>query len=68
VDNPTLIRFFTLFYISFLIARVPIIHLLFLHLTERGNSLRLNRNFDQISFHPYFSLKDLFGFYHVNYF
>merc|ERR1719270_1034595 len=37
------------------------VHLLFLHQTGRRNPLGLNRNFDKISFHPYFSLKDLFG-------
>merc|ERR1719474_2326601 len=39
------------------------VHLLFLHQTGRRNPLGLNRNFDKISFHPYFSLKDLFGFF-----
>merc|ERR1719201_1406352 len=64
VDNPTLIRFFSLhFILPFLIAGASIVHLLFLHQTDRSNPLGLNRNFDKISFHPYFSLKDLFGFF-----
>jgi len=64
VDNPTLIRFFSLhFILPFLIAGASIVHLLFLHQTGRSNPLGLNRNFDKISFHPYFSLKDLFGFF-----
>jgi len=64
VDNPTLIRFFSLhFILPFLIAGASIVHLLFLHQTGRRNPLGLNRNFDKISFHPYFSLKDLFGFF-----
>merc|ERR1712241_731214 len=64
VDNPTLIRFFSLhFMLPFLIAGMSIVHLLFLHQTGRRNPLGLNRNFDKISFHPYFSLKDLFGFF-----
>jgi len=64
VDNPTLIRFFSLhFILPFLIAGVSIVHLLFLHQTGRSNPLGLNRNFDKISFHPYFSFKDLFGFF-----
>jgi ubiquinol-cytochrome c reductase cytochrome b subunit len=50
-----------------LIAGASIVHLLFLHQTGRRNPLGLNRNFDKISdkisFHPYFSLKDLFGFF-----
>jgi len=65
VDNPTLIRFFSLhFILPFLIAGASIVHLLFLHQTGRRNPLGLNRNFDKISFHPYFSLKDLFGFFY----
>ena len=49
--------------LPFLIAGMSIVHLLFLHQTGRRNPLGLNRNFDKISFHPYFSLKDLFGFF-----
>merc|ERR1712241_1270701 len=64
VDNPTLMRFFSLHFMGpFLIAGMSIVHLLFLHQTGRRNPLGLNRNFDKISFHPYFSLKDLFGFF-----
>merc|ERR1712055_117356 len=62
VDNPTLMRFFSLhFILPFLIAGASIVHLLFLHQTGRRNPLGLNRNFDKISFHPYFSAKDLLG-------
>merc|ERR1719320_2327162 len=64
VDNPTLMRFFSLhFMLPFLIAGISMVHLLFLHQTGRRTPLGLNRNFDKISFHPYFSLKDLFGFF-----
>jgi len=49
--------------LPFLVAGMSIVHLLFLHQTGRRNPLGLNRNFDKISFHPYFSLKDLFGFF-----
>jgi ubiquinol-cytochrome c reductase cytochrome b subunit len=63
VDNPTLTRFFSLhFLLPFLVAALRAVHLLFLHQTGRRNPLGVNRNFDKISFHPYFSLKDLFGF------
>ena len=47
----------------FLIAGLSIVHLLFLHQTGSNNQLGLNRNFDKISFHPYFTTKDLFGFF-----
>merc|ERR1711926_13806 len=40
---------------------MAMIHLVFLHETGRRNPLGVNRNFDKIIFHPYFSLKDLFG-------
>lgn len=63
VGNPTLSRFFTLhFLIPFLIAAIVIVHLIFLHETGSNNPIGLNRNFDKIPFHPYFSIKDLVGF------
>ena len=62
VDNATLTRFFSLhFLLPFVIAGIRAVHLLFLHQTGRNNPLGINRNFDKISFHPYFSSKDLFG-------
>ena len=63
VGSPTLTRFFSLhFIIPFVVAAIRAIHLLFLHRTGRGNPLGLNRNFDKVPFHPYFSTKDLLGF------
>ena len=63
VDNATLTRFFTFhFILPFIIAAVSIIHLLFLHQTGSSNPTGLNSNLDKVSFHPYFSYKDLFGF------
>lgn len=63
VDNPTLTRFFSLhFLLPFAVAALRALHLLFLHQTGRNNPLGVNRNFDKIRFHPYFSFKDLFGF------
>jgi ubiquinol-cytochrome c reductase cytochrome b subunit len=38
------------------------VHLIFLHETGSNNPLGVNRNFDKIPFHPYFSIKDLAGF------
>merc|ERR1711874_460443 len=66
VDNATLTRFFSLhFLLPFVIAGMTIVHLLFLHQTGSNNPLGINRNFDKISFHPYFSSKDLFGFFTI---
>jgi len=63
VDNATLTRFFTFhFLIPFIIAGLSIVHLLFLHQTGSNNPIGLNRNFDKIPFHPFFSFKDIFGF------
>nr|AAX14594.1 cytochrome b [Osphronemus exodon] len=63
VDNATLTRFFTFhFLLPFIIAAMTIIHLLFLHETGSNNPIGLNSNVDKISFHPYFSYKDLLGF------
>lgn len=64
VDNPTLTRFFSLhFLLPFIVAAIRIIHLLFLHQTGRSNPLGVRSNFDKIRFHPYFRIKDLFGFF-----
>nr|AAQ08472.1 cytochrome b [Macropodus opercularis]ACL82834.1 cytochrome b [Macropodus opercularis]ACL82837.1 cytochrome b [Macropodus opercularis] len=63
VDNATLTRFFAFhFLFPFIIAAMTIIHLLFLHETGSNNPLGLNSNVDKITFHPYFSYKDLLGF------
>lgn len=63
VDNATLTRFFSFhFLFPFIILAFTIIHLLFLHQTGSNNPLGINRNFDKIPFHPYYSFKDIFGF------
>nr|YP_009003586.1 cytochrome b [Microcaecilia unicolor]AGZ19069.1 cytochrome b [Microcaecilia unicolor] len=63
VDNATLTRFFAFhFILPFLIAGMSIIHLVFLHETGSNNPTGLNSNPDKITFHPYFSSKDVIGF------
>uniref|UniRef100_UPI00315DE4A1 cytochrome b n=1 Tax=Protocobitis typhlops TaxID=3138616 RepID=UPI00315DE4A1 len=63
IDNATLTRFFAFhFLLPFMIAAATIMHLLFLHETGSNNPTGLNSNADKISFHPYFSYKDLLGF------
>nr|AVN68320.1 cytochrome b [Ectobiidae sp. Z140] len=63
VDNATLNRFFTFhFLLPFIIVAMVMIHLLFLHQTGSNNPLGLNSNIDKIPFHPYYSIKDMFGF------
>nr|YP_009691885.1 cytochrome b [Nortia carinicollis]QEG58678.1 cytochrome b [Nortia carinicollis] len=63
VDNATLTRFFSFhFILPFIITALIMVHLLFLHQTGSGNPLGTKSNIDKISFHPYFSIKDLVGF------
>nr|ALN11540.1 cytochrome b [Rhinella cf. acrolopha 'sensu Grant & Bolivar 2014'] len=63
IDNATLTRFFTFhFILPFIIAGASMLHLLFLHQTGSSNPTGLNSNFDKISFHTYYSYKDLLGF------
>lgn len=63
VGNPTLTRFFSFhFIIPFIILFFVILHLVFLHETGSRNPLGLNRDYDKVIFHPYFSNKDIFGF------
>nr|YP_009239960.1 cytochrome b [Cheilopogon unicolor]ADT64394.1 cytochrome b [Cheilopogon unicolor]AMN86986.1 cytochrome b [Cheilopogon unicolor] len=63
VDNATLTRFFTFhFLLPFVIAAMSMIHLIFLHEAGSNNPTGINSDADKISFHPYFSYKDILGF------
>nr|YP_009177981.1 cytochrome b [Noturus taylori]AJW75272.1 cytochrome b [Noturus taylori] len=63
VDNATLTRFFAFhFLLPFAIIAATLLHALFLHETGSNNPTGLNSDADKISFHPYFSYKDLLGF------
>nr|AAL24021.1 cytochrome b [Bujurquina sp. Farias 35] len=63
VDSATLTRFFAFhFFFPFIIAAMTMIHLIFLHETGSTNPMGLNSDMEKISFHPYFSYKDLLGF------
>ncbi len=64
VDNPTLNRFFSLHYLlPFAIAAVVVLHILALHQHGSNNPLGIDANGpqDKIPFHPYYTVKDLFG-------
>nr|ABY48218.1 cytochrome b [Xantusia bezyi]ABY48219.1 cytochrome b [Xantusia bezyi]ABY48220.1 cytochrome b [Xantusia bezyi]ABY48221.1 cytochrome b [Xantusia bezyi]ABY48222.1 cytochrome b [Xantusia bezyi] len=62
VDSATLTRFFAFhFILPFIIIAMTMLHLLFLHETGSNNPTGLNANTDKISFHPFFSYKDLLG-------
>nr|AEL97430.1 cytochrome b [Trygonorrhina fasciata] len=64
VDNATLTRFFAFhFILPFVITALTFIHLLFLHEAGSNNPTGLNSDMDKIPFHPYYSYKDLLGFF-----
>ncbi len=65
VDNPTLNRFFALhFLLPFVIVGVVILHLVALHTHGSNNPLGIDKKGpqDAIPFHPYYTVKDMFGF------
>ena len=63
VDNATLNRFFSLHYLlPFLIAGMVILHLALLHIVGSSNPLGVDSRLDQVSFYPYFYVKDLASF------
>lgn len=64
VDNPTLNRFYALHYLlPFVIAAVSMLHLIALHQFGSNNPLGIDRKGpeDSIPFHPYYTIKDIFG-------
>ena len=64
VDNPTLNRFFSLHYLlPFVIFGLVAIHLWALHTVKSNNPLGVEAKTkdDTIPFHPYYTIKDLFG-------
>nr|QLF99629.1 cytochrome b [Amblyomma ovale] len=62
VDNNTLIRFFSLhFILPFVLMMMSLIHISLIHEKGSSNPLGISLNIDKISFHPYFTVKDLLG-------
>lgn len=64
VDNPTLNRFFALhFLLPFVILGVVFFHVVALHTVKSNNPLGIDVKGpqDTIPFHPYYTIKDLFG-------
>ena len=63
VSQPTLNRFFSLHYVlPFVLAALICIHLMALHLHGSNNPIGVASDEDKTNFHPYYSVKDLFGF------
>ena len=64
VDNPTLNRFYSLHYLMpFVIVGLVVLHLVALHQHGSNNPLGIDAKGpqDKIPFHPYYTIKDLFG-------
>ncbi len=65
VDNPTLNRFFALHYLlPFVIVGIVLLHIVALHHHGSGNptGVEVKTSKDTIPFHPYYTVKDFFGF------
>ncbi len=65
VDNPTLNRFFSLHYLlPFVIVGLVLLHILALHQHGSNNpkGIDVRPGKDTIPFHPYYTVKDFFGF------
>ncbi len=65
VDNPTLNRFFSLHYLlPFIILALVILHIVALHQHGSNNpkGIDVTPGKDTIPFHPYYTVKDFFGF------
>nr|BAD11510.1 cytochrome b [Oulophyllia crispa] len=64
VSGATLNRFFSLhFLLPFILAFLAIIHLVYLHVDGSNNPVGLNSSMDSVSFHTFYTSKDLFGFF-----
>src|SRR5579871_4700535 len=64
VDNATLNRFFALHYLlPFVIAAMVVLHIIALHRFGSNNPLGIDMKGpqDSIPFHPYYTVKDMFG-------
>jgi len=64
VDNPTLNRFFSLHYLlPFVLVGIVVLHIVALHQHGSSNPIGIDTKSpqDTIPFHPYYTVKDLFG-------
>nr|YP_009945159.1 cytochrome b [Habropoda radoszkowskii]QOE17515.1 cytochrome b [Habropoda radoszkowskii] len=63
INNATLNRFFSLhFILPLVILSLVIMHIFSLHLTGSSNPLGSDSNIYKMSFHPYFTIKDMMMF------
>ena len=63
VDNATLNRFFSLHYLlPFVLSGLAVVHLIALHEHGSNNTVGIDSNIDKVPFHPYYIIKDLYGY------
>ena len=63
VDNPTLSRFYSLhFLLPFVLIALVVLHVVALHSTGSSNPTGLTSASDRVTFHPFYTTKDLVGF------
>ncbi len=64
VGNPTLTRFFALHYLlPFVVTALVILHIFYLHEYGSSNPLGVSSNTNKVSFHYYYSVKDLYVYF-----
>lgn len=64
VGNPTLTRFFALHYLlPFVVLALVILHIFYLHVYGSSNPLGVTSNTNKVSFHYYYSVKDLYIYF-----
>lgn len=64
MSDATLHRFFVFhFLLPFILVVLSGIHLVFLHLTGSRNPLGVRGDVSRVPFHPYFTVKDVFGIF-----
>ena len=62
LSNATLNRFFSLHYLfPFFIVGLALLHIISLHTDGSNNPLGISSNIDKVTFHVYYTYKDLFG-------
>lgn len=64
VAGATLTRFYSFHYLfPFILAALAMIHLILLHEEGSNNPMGVGSNADKTTFHPYFIVKDFYGFF-----
>ena len=56
------------FLLPFILAFLAIIHLVYLHVDGSNNPVGLSSSMDSVSFHTFYTSKDLFGFFFLFFF